>query len=315
MQADVWSLGMTILEASTARHPHLDGASPFFDIVLHMATSLQRPVPVPDWLPPDLHHWLSWALELAPGRRATAAELLQHPWLAEARNLQPAATGPLCSKATGSSCEKAAAQAHACLQTQSTTLDGCDSEAFLIREALLSEVGGIAACGGIGQTEVAADRNLMALPTATRPLCSKATVSTCKKAASQAHPSLQTESTTLDGCDSEAFLIRESLPFAFSDIAACGETGDTVAEEASPAAAAIPKQDGSLGSCSSELPRCGSVSAEVFVECIGDQYGGAGLQDADLYCSNYTARSTGCWQKIDSDYDDLPPWIQVGLQK
>lgn len=83
---DVWSLGLTILEAATGIHPYLDSNSRFFNIVLYMVAAQGRAPAIPEHLPEPLRDWLSAALQRDPAKRPTAVELFSHPWLEELRS-------------------------------------------------------------------------------------------------------------------------------------------------------------------------------------------------------------------------------------
>jgi mitogen-activated protein kinase kinase 1 len=74
--SDVWALGLTVIECITGS-PVFSSAADFF--ALSFAAS-NEPI-VPAGLPADLGHWLFRCLQHDPTQRATASELLMHPWL------------------------------------------------------------------------------------------------------------------------------------------------------------------------------------------------------------------------------------------
>lgn len=94
VSSDIWSLGLTLLEAALGRFPYPATESPnaatglgFWDLLAHI---VEQPVPVPPPGPtmsPQLADFLTQALAKDPVQRPSAAELLQHPFL------QPAADG------------------------------------------------------------------------------------------------------------------------------------------------------------------------------------------------------------------------------
>eukprot|EP00750_Incisomonas_marina_P002164 INCI12119.1.p1 GENE.INCI12119.1~~INCI12119.1.p1 ORF type:complete len:793 (-),score=101.38 INCI12119.1:80-2458(-) len=81
-KADVWSIGATIVEMLTARHPW-----PSFDnnitALFHVATAGSGP-PLPDGLSDLCHDALDECFKLDPDVRCSAAELLKHPFCADA---------------------------------------------------------------------------------------------------------------------------------------------------------------------------------------------------------------------------------------
>ncbi|XP_047056963.1 mitogen-activated protein kinase kinase kinase 17-like [Lolium rigidum] len=81
--ADVWALGCTIVEMATGRAPWSD-----VDNVLaavHRIGYTDAVPEVPAWLSPEAKNFLTACFARNTGERATAAELLEHPFLA----LQP----------------------------------------------------------------------------------------------------------------------------------------------------------------------------------------------------------------------------------
>ncbi|QDZ18052.1 mitogen-activated protein kinase [Chloropicon primus] len=78
--ADIWSLGVTLLECATGRYPY-DGHQGPVDLMLHIVND-QPPVP-PDTLSESLRHLLNCFLEKDPEKRQTAQQLLEHPFFVE----------------------------------------------------------------------------------------------------------------------------------------------------------------------------------------------------------------------------------------
>ena len=72
--ADLWSLGVTLLECATGKYPY-DGHQGPVDLMLHIVND-DPPVP-PDTLSESLRHLLDCFLEKDPERRQTAEQLLQ----------------------------------------------------------------------------------------------------------------------------------------------------------------------------------------------------------------------------------------------
>lgn len=79
--ADIWSVGATIIEMITAKHPWPEFSSNLAAL-FHVATS-NRPPPFPSKISPALEALLSRCLVIEPKDRATATELLIIEFLAE----------------------------------------------------------------------------------------------------------------------------------------------------------------------------------------------------------------------------------------
>lgn len=86
---DIWSLGVVVLECLTGEHPFNEGSygNTLFRIASHDA------VPMPAGISSEAKDWLERALQKEPEVRASASELLQHPWLSECHTC----TGNICS--------------------------------------------------------------------------------------------------------------------------------------------------------------------------------------------------------------------------
>lgn len=86
LPSDIWSLGITILENALGRFPYpepnSDGtveALQFWDLMNYI-TSNPAPV-IPESFSQDFRDFISKCLVKDPTKRATASELLQHPWI------------------------------------------------------------------------------------------------------------------------------------------------------------------------------------------------------------------------------------------
>ncbi|TDH69716.1 hypothetical protein CCR75_006459 [Bremia lactucae] len=82
-KADIWSIGATVIEMATAKHPwpHChNGLAAMYTIA--MATA---PPPLPDHLSLEAKSFLQRCLCVDPNERATAVELAEHAFLAEPR--------------------------------------------------------------------------------------------------------------------------------------------------------------------------------------------------------------------------------------
>ncbi|KAL4094153.1 hypothetical protein PRIC1_009816 [Phytophthora ramorum] len=80
-KADIWSIGATVIEMATAKHPwpHChNGLAVMYTIA--MATS---PPPLPEHLSPDARSFLRRCFCIDPEERATALELAEHAFLAQ----------------------------------------------------------------------------------------------------------------------------------------------------------------------------------------------------------------------------------------
>ncbi|KAF2761895.1 MAP kinase [Pseudovirgaria hyperparasitica] len=77
---DIWSLGCVILEMATGRRPwaSLDNE---WAIMYNIAQGMPPQLPTPDQLSASGVAFLECCFERDPGRRASAAELLQHDWI------------------------------------------------------------------------------------------------------------------------------------------------------------------------------------------------------------------------------------------
>ena len=78
-RSDVWSVGATIIEMATGKHPWPDFHNNLAAL-FHIATSGKTP-PVPPSLPPAAQDFLARCFCLDPAERDSASELLAHPWI------------------------------------------------------------------------------------------------------------------------------------------------------------------------------------------------------------------------------------------
>ncbi|CAD8151694.1 unnamed protein product [Paramecium pentaurelia] len=81
-KADIWSLGCTIIEMATGQPPY----SEYKDAIAIMVKigKSTKPPPIPEQLQsPEAKDFLSKCLQIDPKQRATADELLKHPFLDE----------------------------------------------------------------------------------------------------------------------------------------------------------------------------------------------------------------------------------------
>eukprot|EP00501_MAST-03F_sp_TOSAG23-6_P000614 GSMAST32.ASY1.ANO1.635.1 assembled CDS len=80
-KADIWSLGATVLEMATAKHPW-----PSFEnnlsALFHVATA-NKPPPIPDSVSSTVHEFLGLCFCMKPEDRALASELLEHSFCSE----------------------------------------------------------------------------------------------------------------------------------------------------------------------------------------------------------------------------------------
>ncbi|XP_002978306.2 mitogen-activated protein kinase kinase kinase 2 [Selaginella moellendorffii] len=80
-QADIWSVGCTVIEMATGKPPWSDQ---FQEVaaLFHIGTTKSHP-PIPEHLSPDAKSFLLKCLQREPRLRPTAAELLKHPFVSE----------------------------------------------------------------------------------------------------------------------------------------------------------------------------------------------------------------------------------------
>jgi len=103
--ADIWSLGCVILEMATGRRPwaSLDNE---WAIMYNIAQGNPPQLPTRDQLSETGIDFLNKCFERDPGKRASAAELLQHDWIMTLRNqlsLEPSSATPSETSSTSGS--------------------------------------------------------------------------------------------------------------------------------------------------------------------------------------------------------------------
>ncbi|XP_078446156.1 mitogen-activated protein kinase kinase kinase 17-like [Wolffia australiana] len=81
-EADVWALGCTVVEMVTGRPPWPEAADPV--AALHLIGFSGETPKIPAWLSASAKDFLDRCLQLDPRRRCTAAELLAHPFVSSA---------------------------------------------------------------------------------------------------------------------------------------------------------------------------------------------------------------------------------------
>ncbi|KAK7282778.1 hypothetical protein RIF29_11825 [Crotalaria pallida] len=75
LPADMWSLGCTVLEMLTGQIPYCE-----FECALFRIGKGERP-PIPDSLSRDARDFILQCLQVDPNDRATASQLLNHPFV------------------------------------------------------------------------------------------------------------------------------------------------------------------------------------------------------------------------------------------
>lgn len=83
-KADIWSLGLVLVECLTGRYPFEAGAAGGpMELIIHVLQD-EVPLPPPGSISEPCRDFLSSCLARDPARRPPAAALLGHPWLAAA---------------------------------------------------------------------------------------------------------------------------------------------------------------------------------------------------------------------------------------
>jgi serine/threonine protein kinase len=83
-QADIWSVGCTVIEMATGQPPFSNFSSQV-TALFHIASSEEAP-PTPEGWSPEGEDFLTQCLRRNPRARPNATQLLCHPWLAERRS-------------------------------------------------------------------------------------------------------------------------------------------------------------------------------------------------------------------------------------
>ena len=78
-EADMWSVGATVLEMVTAQHPWPEFKDTF-SALFHIATSNSGP-PVPDSVSVSLSDFFECCFKIIPKERSSAADLINHPFI------------------------------------------------------------------------------------------------------------------------------------------------------------------------------------------------------------------------------------------
>jgi len=96
-QADIWSIGCTVLEMFTARPPWFDPSKRFQDQMSAMfyIAQAQGPPPFPDHISPEARDFLTLCFQRDPKRRPNCTRLLQHPFVANAQAIPAPTRAPL----------------------------------------------------------------------------------------------------------------------------------------------------------------------------------------------------------------------------
>ncbi|KAJ6420563.1 MAP KINASE KINASE KINASE SSK2-RELATED-RELATED [Salix koriyanagi] len=85
--SDIWSLGCSVTEMSTRKHPqYINGENP---LKLDRAIRSGKGPVVPDYLSDTLKDFINQCLQPHPNQRPTAADLLAHPFVNESSCTQP----------------------------------------------------------------------------------------------------------------------------------------------------------------------------------------------------------------------------------
>ena len=78
-RSDIWSLGCTVLEMLTGKPPYAEITNATA-CIFKIASSTELP-PIPHFVSPECEDFLKRCFVRDPLKRATARELLQHPFL------------------------------------------------------------------------------------------------------------------------------------------------------------------------------------------------------------------------------------------
>jgi hypothetical protein len=78
--ADIWSVGCLLIELMGGK-PWLVSGNNLFQVMYQISQSKDMPTGIPKDTPPQLMHFFTRCFERDPAKRASAAELLEHPWI------------------------------------------------------------------------------------------------------------------------------------------------------------------------------------------------------------------------------------------
>ena len=78
-EADMWSVGATVLEMVTAQHPWPEFKDTF-SALFHIATSNSGP-PVPESVSASLSDFFECCFKIIPKERSSASDLINHPFI------------------------------------------------------------------------------------------------------------------------------------------------------------------------------------------------------------------------------------------
>ncbi|GMH44844.1 hypothetical protein BSKO_12796 [Bryopsis sp. KO-2023] len=92
-QADIWSVGCTVIEMATGKPPWSE-VSNNVTVMFHIA-SAKGPPPIPSSLSPEGEDFLRLCFDRNPKQRPNATRLLKHPFVADARLASPVHRQPV----------------------------------------------------------------------------------------------------------------------------------------------------------------------------------------------------------------------------
>ena len=84
-EADMWSVGATVLEMVTAQHPWPEFKDTF-SALFHIATSNSGPA-VPESVSVSLSNFFECCFKIIPKERSSAADLINHPFINTSKSL------------------------------------------------------------------------------------------------------------------------------------------------------------------------------------------------------------------------------------
>jgi len=83
--SDVWSLGITLIEAALGKYPYPNSDGKFYQL---LDTIIEDPVPeLPDRFSPEFKDFISLCLKKNPSERPQAQELMEHPFVTKQDNV------------------------------------------------------------------------------------------------------------------------------------------------------------------------------------------------------------------------------------